>query len=189
VEVIYLFDKNEFAKRLKTARENKGLKQKELAKELNIVAQTLSAYETGLKLPTLENAVALAEKLNVSLDWLLNVDCNSQTAELKTLGDIVRTASLIFAACPFLRPNGLFPYYTDYAELNDMSPYKKIPDFRILVENRVLEEFLRNSDKMKDLLNDGTISLEIYNMWYIGQLSELDKISIDSQVEVEELPF
>lgn len=64
-----------FAQRMKQAREKKGLKQNELAKAVGVTPTTISAYEKSDtegngKKPTLENAQAIAEKLNVSLDWL-----------------------------------------------------------------------------------------------------------------------
>lgn len=64
-----------FAQRMKQAREKKGLKQNELAKAVGVTPTTISAYEKSDtdgngKKPTLENAQAIAEVLDVSLDWL-----------------------------------------------------------------------------------------------------------------------
>ncbi len=64
-----------FAQRMKQAREKKGLKQNELAKAVGVTPTTISAYEKSDtdgngKKPTLENAQAIAESLDVSLDWL-----------------------------------------------------------------------------------------------------------------------
>ena len=68
-----------FAERLKEARIQRDMKQNELAKAIGVSAQTISMYEKSEKdgkgkNPTLENALAIAEKLNVSLDWLCGKD-------------------------------------------------------------------------------------------------------------------
>lgn len=73
-----------FAQRMKQAREEKGLKQNELAKAVGVTPTTISAYEKSDdegngKKPTLENAQAIAKKLEVSLDWLSGMS-NTATA-------------------------------------------------------------------------------------------------------------
>lgn len=70
-----------FAQRMKQAREEKGLKQNELAKAVGVTPTTISAYEKSDdegngKKPTLENAQAIAKKLEVSLDWLCGMTDN-----------------------------------------------------------------------------------------------------------------
>lgn len=64
-----------FARRMKKAREDKGMKQNELAKAVGVTPTTISAYEKSDdegngKKPTLENAKSIAEALGVSIDWL-----------------------------------------------------------------------------------------------------------------------
>ncbi len=64
-----------FAQRLKQIREKNGIKQNELAKAVGVTSNTISSYEKSDiegngKKPTLENAQAIAEYFNVSLDWL-----------------------------------------------------------------------------------------------------------------------
>ena len=60
---------------MKKAREDKGMKQNELAKAVGVTPTTISAYEKSDdegngKKPTLENAKSIAEALGVSIDWL-----------------------------------------------------------------------------------------------------------------------
>lgn len=74
-----------FAQRMKQAREAKELKQNELAKAVGVTPTTISAYEKSDdegngKKPTLENAQAIAEKLDVSLDWLCGMSDNDTTS-------------------------------------------------------------------------------------------------------------
>lgn len=71
-----------FADRLKRTRLDLNIKQNELAEKSGISATTISAYENGLKIPSLENAVKLATTLGVSLDWLCGID-NQATSQNK----------------------------------------------------------------------------------------------------------
>ena len=64
-----------FAQRMKQAREQKNMKQNELAKIVGVTPTTISSYEKSDdegngKKPTLENAQAIAKALGVSLDWI-----------------------------------------------------------------------------------------------------------------------
>lgn len=73
-----------FQYRLKQLRENLGLTQEELAKQLNLTQSTIAYYENGRKMPTLENAKIIAEMFNTSLDYLLGI-CNNQIIEKENI--------------------------------------------------------------------------------------------------------
>ena len=62
-----------FSHRLKQLREDLGLTQDELAKQLNLTQSTIAYYESGRKMPTLENAIIIAKILNTSLDYLVGI--------------------------------------------------------------------------------------------------------------------
>lgn len=72
-------EKNGFAKRLKEIREKAGLTQRDLAEALEkeyglkVTASSISGYEKGKSFPTLPTAKVIAEKLNVSLDYLCGI--------------------------------------------------------------------------------------------------------------------
>lgn len=61
----------EFAERLKTLREQVKLTQTQVAKKLNISQQAYASWERGVKKPTQENLVKIAQVLNVSVDYLV----------------------------------------------------------------------------------------------------------------------
>lgn len=64
-------DKIEIGKRIKIARDKTGITQEELASSVSMNKSTIQRYETGqvekIKLPIID---ALAEKLNVNVEWL-----------------------------------------------------------------------------------------------------------------------
>ena len=73
--------------RLKESREKAGMTQKQLADKIGVSTQTISTYERE-KIPTLENLVAIAETLNVSVDWLLGKEQEKPQSKPENLADI-----------------------------------------------------------------------------------------------------
>lgn len=61
----------EFAERLKTLRKQVKLTQAQIAEKLNISQQAYASWEHGVKKPTQENLVKIAQVLNVSVDYLV----------------------------------------------------------------------------------------------------------------------
>ena len=61
----------EFAERLKTLRKQVKLTQAQIAEKLNISQQAYASWERGVKKPTQENLVKIAQVLNVSVDYLV----------------------------------------------------------------------------------------------------------------------
>ena len=60
-----------FPSKLKKARINTGLTQREVSKEIGIPYSTIANYETGRTQPDIETLGILADFYNVSVDWLL----------------------------------------------------------------------------------------------------------------------
>lgn len=62
-----------FGARIKMIRQMLGLKQADIAKKLHITIQSVKNYESGIREPSIKNLIALANILNVTTDWLLDV--------------------------------------------------------------------------------------------------------------------
>lgn len=65
----------EFSERLKKLRKDTGLTQVDVAEKLGISQQAYASWERGMKKPTQDNLVKIAQILNVSVDYLVG---NSQ---------------------------------------------------------------------------------------------------------------
>ncbi|MBO5040467.1 MAG: helix-turn-helix transcriptional regulator [Clostridia bacterium] len=59
-------------KNLRGIREDRDIKQKDIAKVLNVSQNTYSQYETGIIPITAETLIKLADYYNVSVDYLLD---------------------------------------------------------------------------------------------------------------------
>ncbi len=60
----------DFATRFAELRADNDIKQKDLAKLLNVSVSAVSHYEKGLNTPDLESLIILADHFGVSLDYL-----------------------------------------------------------------------------------------------------------------------
>lgn len=67
-------------KRLKDAREAKGLSQSYVAEHLNITRQAISKWENGKSMPDLDNLIILSNLYEISLDELLGRTTSSNEA-------------------------------------------------------------------------------------------------------------
>lgn len=62
------------ALRLKELREQKGVKQSDLAKYLNVANNTISTWENNQREPDLETLIKIAQYFGVSVDCLIGND-------------------------------------------------------------------------------------------------------------------
>ena len=63
--------------RLAELRGDRGLTQKDLSEQLHISSSSISAYETGARLPSIEAVFDFAEYFDVTTDYLLGRTDNS----------------------------------------------------------------------------------------------------------------
>lgn len=66
-------------KNLRGIREDRDIKQKDIAKILNVSQNTYSQYETGVISLTAEVLIKLSDYYNVSIDYLLDRTDNPKT--------------------------------------------------------------------------------------------------------------
>ena len=65
------------AEKVKKLREQKGLLQAELARQLGITRSSVNAWEMGISVPSTQYIVDLAGVFDISTDYLLGVDSSS----------------------------------------------------------------------------------------------------------------
>ena len=89
-------------------RKTKGISQEELAEQLNVSRQAISRWENGSALPDAQNILQISKLFNVTTDYLLNDDYESDndiplvqtaTQETKELFTKKKRMHLIAAIC------------------------------------------------------------------------------------------
>lgn len=131
-----------FADRLKKLRAEKGLTQAEFIKDLGITASALSAYEKNLKNPSISVAKRIAEKYNVSIDWLCGLSDTIQhdSINIKTYSDIIKLWS---------------------ESRKSLSTLEKISNN---FQDK-MRTFIHEAMQMEKLKNDKMIDDELYDLW------------------------
>lgn len=82
-------NKQVFAQNLKDLREKTGISQRTLAKKLGVQPTDVSAYERGVKLPTAEKLIKIADFFDVSVDKLLGRELRSVKVDLLTAVNVL----------------------------------------------------------------------------------------------------
>lgn len=184
----------EFGKRLREARESKKIKQKALAEILDIAPQSLSAYETGKKYPPLNTLIDMAVALNVSLDWLFNLNSSKEQTTISSLADIAKIIET-FSEYLFLDTLGVSLEYCDVWSTEPLSvsssSFSLSDSLRgsasnirtenraiIAIDSNALYEFFEKRLKVKKLVDEGVVDQDFYNAWYIGECEKLKKIPL-----------
>jgi len=173
-----------FSKRLKSERMNQGLSQKGLAEKAGIASATLSSYEgmdnTKKKYPTIDKAVALAEALNVSLDWLcgLQESATERTEKERVipLSDYLKKMVEVF----LLSDSILFTEETPpFEEMVFPGETNTIANIRF--SNYQITTFLSSFEKINALRVDGTITAEMTNEWVSGGLKKYSNWAVNTE--------
>lgn len=115
------FDKKEFGRRLKSARERSLLSQEELAELVGINKITISYYETGNRKdmnPSITTVYKLSRILEVSIDWLCG---------LSYIPDISRMSSEVYREFYIYMLIELMDYADGYKKYTRNNRYFKMP--------------------------------------------------------------
>lgn len=82
--------KESFPSRLKKAREDIGMTQREVAKETGISQPSIAQYETGTREPDIETLGILINFYQVSADWLFGNVQKEKIEEYKNRNTILK---------------------------------------------------------------------------------------------------
>lgn len=188
-----------FARRMREARVQKGIKQNQLADETGLTPQTISLYEKATEggkggQPTLKNAVAIAKALGVSLDWLCKLELPQLAGQDgKSLGEIARDIVLLCDNSPDVKiieveqercsidPDTGYPY--SGSEITE-----KVP--ALLFDSGEIREFIAGWQRIQKLHNSKTIDDELYGLWLDKNFKPLDNKGLDGvEEEDDNLPW
>lgn len=156
-----------FSLRIKELRQAFDMTQIEFSQHVGITQQTLSGYERGLMKPSLDIAKRIAEKCNISIDWLCGLsEKRNFNKSFQTYGDIVKVLFDLFDCSEILL--GI--------DIDSDCPY-------LTFRSTMLNHFLREWNDATNVLNNTSINKKIaqvmYDSWKKDKLDKLNKIPIN----------
>ncbi len=120
--------------RIKELRKEKGLKQLDLAKRINVSVQTISGYETGYAQPPIDILVKIADALETSIDYLVGRE--GDDGLIRTQNEIEKRKELrpstlkLVDACAKLNDMGIAVVIGYVARLIEENPEFLLPSAR-----------------------------------------------------------
>lgn len=152
--------------RLKQLRSQLNMSQAEFAEYIGISASTLSAYEIGAKNPSIGIFKIIAEKCNVSIDWLCGLSENRNInnrienyADIyKMLFDISMAIDINFSS----HEENITIYGNDFNAIPHIEP-REITT--LYFDDEKLITFISEWQKMHNLHKSKIIDDDVYNLW------------------------
>lgn len=184
-----------FSQRIKQLRNKMQLTQKSFAAAVGTTPVTLSAYENNTKKPSPDIVKDIAEKFDVSIDWLCGLSENSALEnQYATYSDIIKIIiklnsieNLFVELGTGHSKHAVYPdsSHIDYG-YQDPNPYLGLIRF----DDSVITSFITEWDEMVRLKEKGTIKDDLYELWLNDKLSSLN-IPIDkkNRLTTDDLPF
>ncbi len=160
-----------FAARIKELRSDMKKTQLQFSQLIGITTATLSGYENDFKKPSISVLTDIAEKCNVSTDWLCGLsDKRNNNDEIITYADAIRLVKKLCDADFFF---GEWKISYHISEIDDLS--RGGYDYAsIYCSDAKIIEFFKDWIQMKELCDKGTIPQHLYNLWIEDKLKEYD---------------
>ncbi len=187
-----------FAQRLKEVRQKRNMTQKDLADKIAVSATTVSAYENvdeyKRKKPTLDNLVAMAKALEVSIDWLSGLSDNEENnnsmsneqQDVIPLSEILQ--HMLELNCLDSDIGVQTGKFSELGDRRDLHNYQlaaqdedgeKLYNFlNIQIYNKEVVNFMNSYMKLSYLYTTKNISKETRDVWYNASLNQVSKIMI-----------
>lgn len=167
--------------RIKELRGIYNMSQRDFSKYVGCTAATLSAYENGSKSPSLEIVKGIAEKCNVSIDWLCGlVSKRNNEDNLVTYADLFRL--IIKISNHSMGGNKWNVFYVEESNTNDIFSECHPAYATMQTSDTQVLSFFKDWEKMYALYNAGTIDEHLYSLWVNDRISLYENSAL-------ELPF
>lgn len=166
--------------RFKELREEQGLSQKDIAKEIGVTPSAWSAYEKGKQKPSVDVLYKIAERFKISLDWFLGLT-DMKNTDLSDSGNLIEflynLENLSFDNSEEKNLHNSFQIIEYEYETEPWSTPEspnlilhKAKFLGINCHEQTFQKFLKDWKKMKDLHDEKVIDDDIYESWKKSQI-------------------
>lgn len=177
---------NTFSERIKDLRTQQNLNQATFAKLIGTNQSTLSAYESGDRMPPYEILVSIAKSFDVSIDWLCGLsDKKNITPSITTYTDLIRIMLTLDEIKGLsIKCTAVTHSDTEQVFFDD---YKTI-DYSI--DSKSIVEFYQEWKDISEIRKKNPSGEKLYSIWLADVLERYDKpFANDEQKPIEFLPF
>lgn len=182
-----------FAKRLRELRESQNMTQAEFSKMTRFTQATLSAYENSLKVPSLDIVMSIASKCEVSIDWLCGLtDKRSSQEKIETYSDFIQAILPILNNVASCIEDVNLDLYDRKFDTEKIESSKYTVSSLCFLDKKI-RSFFNEYINIKNLLANGTIDKEMFDIWIEKSLRKYDEKIVKegdySTCSLFELPF
>ncbi len=178
-----------FSTRLREVRMQTGKTQKEFADMVESTAATISAYENATKNPSLEIVINIAQKCNVSINWLCGLSNKKKlNSEFNNLKDIALKILEIININTVEESFTLKTYEVDIHQDLSGNTLCKYEQAIKLPKIKELSNFFEAYEELNKLYQKGGIKHQIIDTWLDGALEELAAIPVYTELPYEDIP-
>lgn len=158
---------NAFSKRLKDLRTSVKLTQAEFAKEIGTTQATLSSYENSDKLPPVDILISIAQKYNVSLDWLCGLQSEQVFPTVTTYSDIIRLLSAL-GTTENLKAG------ISIASITEPDSFASHNEAQISIDDEIIVNFFEEWMEVLALCKKSPSGKKLYDVWIKDILEQYD---------------
>lgn len=181
--------KEEFGNRLKGTMTRKNITQKKLSELVDTSEANISNYARGKAFPPVDILAKIASVLDVSIDWLCNVETDQGGSLRKeTFGDAARILVSLsnngyikvetISATETICRQGADYYDVEYEDVAVEKTIITFPRSEFVHENPI-ERFAADWLTMHKLRDAKTIDQSLYERWLYDRFNSLDEEYID----------
>lgn len=171
-----MYDKKLFAERLKELRGTLLKTQIQFAEFVGSTPATISAYENGAKNPSLEIVSNIANRCNVSLDWLCGLsDKKDQKKSILTYSDLLH---LIYELMEATQEHDLEVELS--VDTNTIYSNSKV-NIELDDEGPTLRDAIKEFKAVYDLYAAKTITKNMYDTLFESLIKKYDEQLCDSR--------
>ena len=159
------FKADKISERIKELRLYHELSQTEMAEMVGVTYTTIISYEKKQKKPSIDVAAKIAYTFNVSLDWLCGITNTKTRIWDVTAADLIKRIISLTNAHNSASAN--------------VTPDIVGGDFwgnslNISIGNAEVITYFSEYERMSELLENGTIDKELFDMWHDRQIAKHD---------------
>ena len=168
-----------FAERLREKQKQLNLTQVKMAELLNVAPGTLGSYLREEKVPTIEKALDIAKRLDVTVGWLCGEDAPEKGSNIKNYADLI-TMIEDMRKLPFFE--GILSIAPSKVEIYTPNGVVLGDGISVEIADPILSKFYKDYEAIKGVVASEAFGTELLDAWLYKKALELAQISVADEL-------